>query len=904
MIKNYFSFLCIFLLSLTVGAQIKPAGVSIMDDMQKIGQNSSVTKRSIQNPKTCTVDTSEYPRYKATNLVTISIAKGRSLGQLYSCPKPVSITGFTFYAFVLPVHKTSKSMQVYCRLYKAGPDSLPSGSPLRSDTLSIDSTLGAGLLSVIEKHANWQSITLDSNYIITVETNDDSLSAGVVTNNYQYRDGEGMNLNCGSISGLWYNGRNLNVGGLPFDCDILLHPHVQYNFGTDFSIKNNCYNINDSIKFGNAAPFNISGSKMYNRYLNYNLGYFCHLWDLGNFSGQQYTVDNKVKYSVKKNYNVRLISTVYGYRGPMMNGCTDTTIKEILFKPDIPTFQGLVNVCIGDTASFTAVSNDTGLVFEWLATPSSQTPFHTGKVYRKFPVSKNDTFYLRANNKGCLSGLRTVIIKANAYPTSLNVLNDSVCAGSKANLKAQSNIGTINWYTSANGGLPFFNGEVYQTGILNKDTSFWVQAGNNGCNMSPRVKVSALVGSNFAPSAPVVSNDTTVCLASGNVLTLNATAGTGLTVRWFNAASGGSSIHTGNNFNFLPVKREIKTFYADAFNGVCGSTRVPINITVEDYPSISNIVNQAVCKGDSSRISFSLPYGDAYWYDAASGGMLLNGGQSYVSLEVASTDYFIETVSSVCVNPVRTKITAVVNQAPAVIKLWGDTICAKNKATLKTVLGGPGVMEWFDSDTSSAVLGTGNFFQTPVLNGNRKYYARPVYAGCTGQRVSVQPLVKPAPFSGFSFEVLTWQQVRVSPINAGGASIKWYFGDGNTSNNSDVTHRYQNTGTYQIKLVLTSLSTGCKDSTIVTVQIDPSSINGVQYSSGLSVYPNPAGDFLNVHPNETVFEDSKVYIYSISGAMVLCIENVSGTPIDISSLEPGIYLIKTGTFKPVLFLKQ
>lgn len=908
MLKNYFTlFLLIVLAPLSYG-QIQPVNIKITDDIAKAGVNTSSAKRSVQNPAACSTDTIEYPRYKGTGYYTVSVAKGRSLGQLYSCPKSLSVKGFTFYAFVLPVHKTAKKMKIYCKLYKAGLDSLPRGQALRVDSLNIDSTLGIGLLSTIEKHAKWSSITLDSNYIITVETSDDSLTCGVVVNDYSRRDGARENLNCGSISGLWYSGRNLNIGGSPFDCDILLHPHVSYNFGTDFSIKNNCYNINDSIKFTNSAPFNFAGSKMYNYYVQprYNLGIYCHLWDLGNFSGSQYAIDNKIKYSSKQNYQIRLISTVYGYRGAMRYGCTDTAIKTLSFKPDIPTFSGSVNVCKGDTAQYTAISADPGVVFEWLAKPNSSTPFFTGKTYLKYPLIQNDTFYLRANNNGCLSGLRTIIIRVNNYPSYCNVVNDSICAGSKANLKALSDIGTINWFTDQTAPLPFYSGNVYQTPILSSDTSFYVQAVNNGCALNPRKLVRALVGSNFAPTAPVISNDTTICLASGNAIALNANAGSGLSVRWFDVASGGSSIQSGNTYYFLPNKREIKTLYADAYNGVCGSTRVPVNITVEDYPSISKILKDTICKGDSAHVSFALDFGEANWYDAPSSGNLLHNGTQYTSAPTSNTDYYIETVSSVCVNPSRTKISTLVNTYPAIIKVWGDTICAKNPATLKSKYTGNGTMLWFNADTSTIALGTGKTFTTPILNGSRKYYVRPEYAGCVGPISAVQPLVKPVPFSGFSFEVLTWQQVRVSPINSAGASLKWYFGDGTTSNNSNVTHRYANTGKYTIRLVMTSLSNGCKDSTLVEVQIDPSGIETQYNEAGLTLYPNPVQGNMHIE-SDMDLDGLQFKVYSLTGLLLMqntFTSEMLEAGINLSDLPAGLYLLSIQNHKPQVFVKQ
>ncbi|MCC6817894.1 MAG: hypothetical protein IT245_03255, partial [Bacteroidia bacterium] len=383
---------CFFVFGLN--AQIQSANIQVKDDIAKHSiLDASSSKRSAQNPSQCSSDTVEYPRYKASNLVTISVSKGRSLGQLYNCPKPLVLTGFSFYAFIIPNPPTTKKMNIICNVYKAGADSLPSGLPLRSDTLIIDSTFGGGVLTKIVKRAMWAPITLDSAYILTVETNTDTLVAGVVTNNYANGDGDRENLNCGSISGLWYNGRNLNVGGTPFDCDILLHPYVQYKFGTDFTIKSNCYGSNDTVKFTNFAPQNMAGSKMYNRYLIYNLGYICHLWDYGNGMGSQYAVDGLIKYPYKQNADVTLYSTIYGYNGNMMFGCSDTTVKSVTFKPDMPSYIGSTNVCLGDTAKLTATSNDIGVTFEWLKKPNSSTPFLTGPVYLKYPITNNDTFY-------------------------------------------------------------------------------------------------------------------------------------------------------------------------------------------------------------------------------------------------------------------------------------------------------------------------------------------------------------------------------------------------------------------------------------------------------------------------------------------------------------------------------
>ncbi len=903
MLKNLLFFLTFLFTAINTFAQLNSTGHRIIDNHSKLTYQFNSSKRSVQNPTSCDRDTVEYGRYKGTGFFTVSVSKGRGLGQLYSAPKPLTLYGFTFYAFIASP-PTKKKMNLICNVYKAGADSLPKGTPLRSDTITIDSTFGGGVLTKIEKHATFVPIILDSAYILTVETDSATLNAGVVTNSYSNGDGKKENLNCGSISGQWYNGKNLNIGGVSFNADILLHPHVSYSFGTDFTIKNPCYSLADTVKFINQAGKNMVGSKMYNRYLLYNLGYYCNWWNAGNSFGYTYSVDHKMKYNSRQNYQVQLISTIYGYRG-MEYGCSDTTIKWLYYKPDVPQIGGPVNACIGDTIIYNVNNVDTGTVYEWYKKTSDVSPFYSGKSYKKTNV-RTDTFYVRGNNHGCLTAFKTVILNVNAYPSTLTFKNDSICSGSKANLKGFTNIGNLEWFASANSIPVLYTGAVFQTPALTSDTFFFLQANNKGCIKSPRLKVRALVGSGFAPTAPVISKDTTICIASTSSLKLNATAGSGLTIRWFNVPSGGSSFATGTSYTFVPSIREVRTFYADAYNGICGSTRESVTITVEDYPKVSKILSDTICKGDSLIMFVFIPYGEAHWMDAPTGGNLLLDGTRYVVAAATTKNYYVETSSGICKSTSRNVVAGIVNTYPTVVKLWGDTICAKNRATLKSKLIGAGTIHWFEFDTSAVELGIGKTYTSPVLNGAKSFYGQPEYAGCYGPKQIVTPLVKPSPFSGYTYEVLSNQIVKVSPLNANGCNIQWDFGDGVKSNLSAVNHKYINPGVYQLKLILTDRITGCKDSTTYTITVTLSGIKVNSFVTGIKLYPNPAQQFLNIelqdHPSFV-----QIHIYGMDGMLIqtenALVENGKAL-LPIDKLSTGLYLLKVNDYPALLFVKD
>jgi len=199
------------------------------------------------------------------------------------------------------------------------------------------------------------------------------------------------------------------------------------------------------------------------------------------------------------------------------------------------------------------------------------------------------------------------------------------------------------------------------------------------------------------------------------------------------------------------------------------------------------------------------------------------------------------------------------------------------------------------------LLNRGKTYTTEILTGGKRYYAEPVNEGCKGPRISVIPTVKPAPFSAFSFEVLSWQQVKVSPINAGSSAMQWDFGDGFKSFIPNVTHRFKNTGTYRIKLTLTSLLNGCVDSTINVLDILPSNINHTQLPI-FNIYPNPASNELNVDGLLSIV--NTYYLYDFSGKLIESNLITEDTKINVESLVSGVYFIQIKGYKTKLFVKE
>jgi hypothetical protein len=201
---------------------------------------------------------------------SVTVRKGFSLGQFYGAPGEVQVSGFRFYGFaIIPSGSAYRKVNAICNLYKAGTDSLPSGSPLASDTITIDTVLGTSIpLSRITHEAVFSKIVNFTNdhYIVVVETDSADGILAVVTNNYGNADGDFRNIGCGSVSGKWYRCMNLNIGGTTFNAHMQFFPITKYTFGTDFTTTQQCFPSFDTLRFPSNYKKTVAGSVYYNFY--------------------------------------------------------------------------------------------------------------------------------------------------------------------------------------------------------------------------------------------------------------------------------------------------------------------------------------------------------------------------------------------------------------------------------------------------------------------------------------------------------------------------------------------------------------------------------------------------------------------------------------------------------------
>ena len=67
------------------------------------------------------------------------------------------------------------------------------------------------------------------------------------------------------------------------------------------------------------------------------------------------------------------------------------------------------------------------------------------------------------------------------------------------------------------------------------------------------------------------------------------------------------------------------------------------------------------------------------------------------------------------------------------------------------------------------------------------------------------------------------------------------------------------------------------------------SLEDTVFSNSISIYPNPASNFINITSRNTIL---KVQIFDITGKKVSDFKNFKSNTLDVSSLTSGIYLMK------------
>jgi hypothetical protein len=237
---------------------------------------------------------------------------------------------------------------------------------------------------------------------------------------------------------------------------------------------------------------------------------------------------------------------------------------------------------------------------------------------------------------------------------------------------------------------------------------------------------------NGAASSAVVPHMSS-CGASA--ITFTGTAlGAGITLDWYDAASGGNLLSQGTTTYTTPVISTTTTYYVAARNtttGCVSATRTAVIATIYAIPTISTATGASICASGTTTLQATTAAGTINWYAALTGGASLGTGTSFTTPSIAATTtYYAEVTNNGCTSSPRTAVVATVNTIPTLTSTTGASICGTGTATLQATTAA-GTINWYAALTGGASFGTGTSYTTPSIATTTTYYADVTNNGCT-----------------------------------------------------------------------------------------------------------------------------------------------------------------------------
>lgn len=319
--KKTLLILTVFLAGSISAQTLQPVNAAIQMPANQTAMNGV---NSLAKVTSCSADTNGYASAKATALAALNINNATSAGataQYFDAPQSLTISGVSFYAWK-PDATGGITMNATVQIYAAAPDSTPTGAPLASATVVVDTVFGGGSLNALRRNATFLTpLTVNSAYVVVV-SNLTATPMSMVFNSWTALDGGQEWLSSVLIGTNWLRSYDVAVGGGPFDADCLFEPHVSYNLNASFVVDDPCFSTGLTLNFTNGSS-PVTENRMYNVATFIGSPELSYTWNYGDASPTENLVDAAHTYASAGAYSVTLTDTLFGWTS---NCVADTTI--------------------------------------------------------------------------------------------------------------------------------------------------------------------------------------------------------------------------------------------------------------------------------------------------------------------------------------------------------------------------------------------------------------------------------------------------------------------------------------------------------------------------------------------------------------------------------------------------
>lgn len=292
-------------------------------------------------------------------------------------------------------------------------------------------------------------------------------------------------------------------------------------------------------------------------------------------------------------------------------------------------------------------------------------------------------------------------------PSSPNInINTPICVGSDLNLSATG--GTNYTWTGPNG----FTSNLQNPIITNATTS---NSGQYSCS------ITGTGGCDGTLTMNVFIGDATKPVPNNNPLpTITGDCNTVIPIPTAtDNCTGNITASTTDPLTYsLPGNYIINWTYDDG-NGNIENQSQNVVITAVTLPTLTSPQNFCIQQNPTLN-DITITGQNIKWYDAATGGNLLNSNTTLVN----GTTYFASQTINGCESN-RISVEAIIHNTPAPIASANQSFCSTQNASLSDVMISGTSIIWYDDVTLTTTLSSSTFLQN-----NATYYATQTLNGC------------------------------------------------------------------------------------------------------------------------------------------------------------------------------
>ncbi len=354
-------------------------------------------------------------------------------------------------------------------------------------------------------------------------------------------------------------------------------------------------------------------------------------------------------------------TTTYSVAAYDINGCSSPRTSVVATVNAIPSITTNTPGSRCGTGSVSLSATTSIGTIQWFASATGGSSLATGSSFNTPSISTTTTYFVEANNNGCLSTSRTSIVATvNTIPTLGVGLGAFRCGPGSLDISTSSfpSGSTVTWFAANTGGSSLATGNTFTTPSISNTITYYAEANFNGCVSASRQALVAEVR-----TVPTVTSSAGGEICNEGTVNLSATTSSGSQPRWYDVQTGGTSLSSSNSFT-TPTINATKTYYIEALQNGCASTpRTAVIATIKPYPSL-NVSDVSRC--DAGTVSFeAASTGVVSWFATSTGGSSLGTGVNYTTPVISvTTPYFAQATLNGCITPARVQVQAIIVPTP------------------------------------------------------------------------------------------------------------------------------------------------------------------------------------------------------------------------------------------------